>query len=82
MEIETIQKAQTEGNLKIENLGKQTGTTDMSITNRIQETKERISAIVDVIEETDTLVKESIKAGFQQKQQKAYILIETEKCST
>jgi hypothetical protein len=36
MQIEAIKKTQTEGNLKIENLGKQTGTTDTTITNRVQ----------------------------------------------
>ena len=39
-EIETIKKTQTEGILEMENLGKQTGTTDAGITNRIQEIKE------------------------------------------
>ena len=42
MEKETIKKTQTEGILEIENLGKRTGTTDDSITNRIQEMEERI----------------------------------------
>ena len=42
----------------MENLGKQTGTTKTSITNRIQEIEERISGTEDTIEEIDTLVKE------------------------
>ena len=42
MEAEAIKKTQTEGILEIENLGKGTGTTDDSITNRIQEMEERI----------------------------------------
>ena len=37
-EIEAIKKTQTKGVLEMENLDKQTGTTDASITNRIQET--------------------------------------------
>ena len=41
----------------MENLGKRTGTTDASITNRIQEMGERISDVEDTIEETDTSVK-------------------------
>jgi hypothetical protein len=36
MEIEAIKKTQTKGILKMVNLGKRTGTTDASITNRIQ----------------------------------------------
>ena len=35
METEGMKKTQTEGILEMENLGKQTGTTDASITNRI-----------------------------------------------
>jgi hypothetical protein len=40
-------------NLEMENLGKRTGITDISITNRIQEIEERISSIKDTVEETD-----------------------------
>jgi esterase/lipase len=36
-EVETIKKTQMEANLEIENLGKRSGITDVSITNRIQE---------------------------------------------
>ena len=36
-EIETIEKAQSEGMLEIENLDKQSGSTEASITNRFQE---------------------------------------------
>ena len=39
----------------MENLGKQTGTTETSMTNRIQEIKERISGAEDSIEEIDSL---------------------------
>ena len=42
IEIEVINKTQTEGTLEMENLGKQTGTTEKSTTNRIQEIEERI----------------------------------------
>ena len=38
-----MKKTQTEGRLDMENLGKQTGTTEKSTTNRIQEMEERIS---------------------------------------
>ena len=36
MEVETIKKTQMEANLEMENLGKRSGITDVSITNRIQ----------------------------------------------
>jgi hypothetical protein len=45
----------------MENLEKRTGITHTSITNSIEETKERISDIENTIEEIDTLVKENIK---------------------
>ena len=38
--------------LEMENLGKRSGITDGSDTNRIQEIEERISGIEDTIEET------------------------------
>ena len=47
--------------LEVENLGKRTGTTDASITNRIQEMEERISDIEDTVEEIDPPVKENAK---------------------
>ena len=46
-EIEAIKKMQTEGILEMENLGKLTGTIDVSITNRMEE---RISGIENTIE--------------------------------
>ena len=52
--IEEIKKTQTMGNLEMENLGKSTGATDTSITNRMQKMEERISGIVDI----DTPVKD------------------------
>ena len=57
MEMEAINETQTERILDMENLGKRTGTTDASITNRIQE---RISGIKAKIE-IGTSVKENIK---------------------
>jgi hypothetical protein len=38
----------------MENLGKRTGTTDASITIKIQEMEERLLGIEDTIEEVDT----------------------------
>ena len=46
----------------MENLGKQTGTTDASITNRIQEMEERISGIEDMLEEINSLVKGNVES--------------------
>jgi hypothetical protein len=43
----------------MENLGKWSGATDKSITNRIQDIEERISDIKDIIEDTGTMVNES-----------------------
>ena len=53
VEIEAIKKKQTEEILEMENLGKRTGTTHASLTNRRQEIEERISGIDDTIEEID-----------------------------
>ena len=39
------------------------GTTETSITNRIQEMEERISGVVDTIEKIDSLAKENIKSN-------------------
>ena len=50
-----------EANLKIENLGKRSGITDINIANRIQEIKERVSGVEDTVEEIDTNVKENSK---------------------
>ena len=47
--------------MEIENLGKQSGVIDESITNRIQEIEERISVTEDTIENIDTTVKENTK---------------------
>jgi hypothetical protein len=59
--MEAIKKSQRETTLEIENLGKKSGAIDESITNRIQEIEERISGAEDTIENTDTIIKESIK---------------------
>jgi hypothetical protein len=61
VEGETIKKMQMKANLEIENLGKRSGITDVSITNRIQEIEERISCVEDMVEEIDTTVKENSK---------------------
>ena len=45
----------------MENLGKKSGVTDASITNRVQEIEERISGVEDIIEDIDTTIKENTK---------------------
>lgn len=59
-EIETIKKTQMEGMLEIEKLGKRPGTTDASITDRIQEIEERISGVEDTLGELDSSTKENL----------------------
>jgi hypothetical protein len=46
-------------NLEVKNLEKRSRITDVSITNRIQETKERNSGLEDAVKEIDTTVKEN-----------------------
>ena len=60
MEVET-KKSQRESTLELENLGKKSGAIDASITNRIQEIKERISSAEDTTENIDTTIKENVK---------------------
>ena len=45
----------------MENLGKRSGVIDASITTRIQKLEERISGAEDIVENTDTTVKENEK---------------------
>ena len=45
----------------MENLGKRSGITDVSITNRTQKIEERILSVEDTVEEIDTTVKENSK---------------------
>ena len=58
MELEIIKKSERETTLEIGNLGKRLGVTDASITNRMQQTEERISDEEDTIECIVTTVKE------------------------
>ena len=58
MEVETMRKTQRETTLKIEILGKKSGTIDASISNRIQE---RISGAEDSIESISTTIKDNTK---------------------
>jgi predicted transcriptional regulator len=61
MEIEIIKKSQREVTLEMGKLGKRSGVTNASITNRIQKIEERISGIEDIIEDIDTAFKENTK---------------------
>jgi hypothetical protein len=61
VEIETLKKTQRETTLEMESLGKRAGVTNASITNRIQEVKERISGTKDTTEDIYTTVKENQK---------------------
>jgi hypothetical protein len=56
-----IKKSQRETTLQIENLGKRLGVIDARITNRVQKIEERISGVVDTIENIDKTVKENAK---------------------
>ncbi|EGW01022.1 Putative transposase element L1Md-A101/L1Md-A102/L1Md-A2 [Cricetulus griseus] len=49
--------------LEIEKLSKRTGTTDASITNRIQETEERISGVEGTLGEIGSLTRENLKSN-------------------
>jgi predicted nucleic acid-binding Zn-ribbon protein len=55
-EVDTILKTLSEATLEIENLGKESGTIDVSISNRIQEMEERISGVEDSIENVSTTI--------------------------
>jgi chromosome segregation ATPase len=60
-EVDIIKKTQNEAMLEIETLGKKSGTIDVSISNRIQEMKERISGKEDSIKNISTTIKENGK---------------------
>ena len=60
MEEETIRKTQMKANMEMENLGKSSEITDISMTNIIQEI-ERILGIDDTVDEIDRTVKEISK---------------------
>jgi len=59
--VDTIKKTQSEAILEIKTLGKKSGTIDVSISNRIQEMKERISGAKNSIEIMGTTIKENAK---------------------
>jgi prefoldin subunit 5 len=60
-EVDTINKTQSEALLEIETLGKKSGTIDASISNRTQETEERISGAEDSIKNISTTIKKNRK---------------------
>jgi hypothetical protein len=59
MERETKKKSQTKTTLELGNVGKRSGVIDVSMTNRIQDIKDRISGAEDNIENIDTTIKEN-----------------------
>ena len=61
MEMETINKSQSETTLDIENLEKKSGVIDASVKIRFQEIEERISGAQDTTENIGTTVKENAK---------------------
>jgi prefoldin subunit 5 len=61
MEVETIKKTKRETTLEMEILGKKSGVIDESITNKIQEMKDRILGAEESIENMDITVKENAK---------------------
>ena len=62
-EREAMKKTQTEGRLAMENIDKETETSETSITNRIQEIEERISDYKDTIEKINALTIENSKSN-------------------
>ena len=60
-DLETIMKPQRETTQDIKYLEKKSGAMDPSISNRIQESEERISDAEDTIESIDRTVKEKEK---------------------
>ena len=60
-EVDTIIKTQSEAMLEKEILGKKSGNTEASISNRTQEMEERISGAKDSIENISTIIKENAK---------------------
>jgi hypothetical protein len=51
-----MKKTRTETILEMENIRKRTGSTDLSVINRVQEIEERISDVEDTIEEINISV--------------------------
>lgn len=60
MEIEGINRTQTEGILEVKNLVKQAETTETLFTDRIEEMEDRVSGTEDMNDKIDTLVKENV----------------------
>ena len=60
---EALKKPKTKGIQDKENLGKWKETTEQSLSNIIQEMKERILRVEDTINEVDSIVKENLKSN-------------------
>lgn len=59
MEVEL--KFQTEAKLKMKNLGTKTGTSEASLTRKVQDMEERILRTEEKVKKIDTSVKENTK---------------------
>ena len=60
--MEAMKNIQTYGHIEIENIGKRTRKTDVSITNNIKEMEERILCIKDSLEEIGITLEQNIKS--------------------
>jgi hypothetical protein len=59
LKVTTIKKSHIEAILEMKSLGKRSGVTDSSITNGIQEIKERISGVENTLKDTNVMVNEN-----------------------
>lgn len=62
VEIESIKNTQTLGNVEMKNLGTWTGTSEVSLTNKIQVMEDRFLGLEETIEEMDISIKENVKS--------------------
>jgi len=62
MEIETVKNSQRETTQEIESSAERSGVIDASITNRTQETEERISGAEEITENIGRTVQENANA--------------------
>jgi predicted nucleic acid-binding Zn-ribbon protein len=61
MEVETLKESQMDTTLEFENVGKRSGATGVSITNKIQEIQEGISGVKDTKENTKYKITPNLK---------------------
>ena len=61
VEIESLKKTESKLKLEMKNLGSQTKTSDVSFTNRAEDTEEGILGIEEKVKEMDMSVKQNFK---------------------